>query len=61
MSADEAVPGGCTMTTVGASCQIHLQLKGLVDVAREVGLAVLHACVKCVCVDVAREVGKVAR
>jgi valyl-tRNA synthetase len=36
LSADEAVPGGCTMTTVGASCQVHLQLKGLVDIAREV-------------------------
>ena len=34
------------MTTVGASCQIHLQLKGLVDVAREVG----GACgVTCMC------------
>ena len=44
MTADEVVPGGCTMTTVGASCQIHLQLKGLVDVAREVG-EVVQACV----------------
>ena len=36
MLATEAVPGGCTMTTVGASCEIHLMLRGLVDVPREV-------------------------
>ena len=33
---EEVVPGGCTMTTVGSSCQIHLQLRGLVDIVREV-------------------------
>jgi valyl-tRNA synthetase len=36
VGAEGSVPGGCTMTTVGASCQVHLQLKGLVDIAREV-------------------------
>ena len=39
LSASDVVPGGCTMTTVGASCQIHLQLKGLVDITREVTIA----------------------
>ena len=32
----EAVPGGCTMATVGASCEVHLMLHGLVDVEKEV-------------------------
>ena len=32
----EPVPGGCTMTTVGASCEVHLMLRGLVDVGKEV-------------------------
>ena len=36
MGGEESVPGGCTMTTVGASAQVHLQLKGLVDVDKEV-------------------------
>ncbi len=30
------IPGGCTMTTVGASCEVHLMLRGMVDVAKEV-------------------------
>ena len=32
----DPVPGGCTMTTVGASCEVHLMLRGLVDVAKEI-------------------------
>lgn len=32
----EAVPGGCTVATVGASCEVHLVLRGLVDVGKEV-------------------------
>ena len=30
------VPSGCTMATVGHQCEVHLQLKGLVDVSKEV-------------------------
>jgi len=33
----DLVPEGCTMTTVGASCEVHLMLRGLVDVPKEVG------------------------
>lgn len=36
MLTSEAVPEGCTMTTVGSSCEIHLMLRGLIDVPREV-------------------------
>lgn len=33
----ETVPGGCTMTTVGASCEVHLMLRGMVpDVDQEI-------------------------
>ena len=32
---DEAPPGGCTMATVGHSCEVHLLVKGLIDVAKE--------------------------
>ena len=32
----EPAPDGCTMTTVGAGCEVHLMLRGLVDVPREV-------------------------
>ena len=31
-----SVPEGCTMATVGASCEVHLMLKGMVDVEKEV-------------------------
>ena len=39
MGGEGRVPGGCTMTTVGASVQVHLQLKGLVDFDKEVSLS----------------------
>ena len=32
----DPVPEGCTMTTVGASCEVHLMLRGLVDVGKEI-------------------------
>ncbi len=32
----EPVPDGCTMATVGASCEVHLMLRGMVDVGKEV-------------------------
>ena len=28
-------PGGCTMATVGHSCEVHLLVRGLVDVEKE--------------------------
>ena len=37
MLTSDLVPEGCTMTTVGASCEVHLMLRGLVDVPKEVG------------------------
>ena len=36
MLTSEPVPGGCTMTTVGASCEVHLMLRGLVDAEKEI-------------------------
>ena len=33
---DGAVPTGCTMVTVGHSCEVHLLLKGLVDPHKEI-------------------------
>ncbi len=33
----DPVPAGCTMSTIGASCEVHLMLRGLVDVPKEVG------------------------
>lgn len=32
----EPVPTGCTMTTVGATCEVHLMLRGMVDADKEV-------------------------
>ena len=33
----DPVPGGCTMTTVGASCEVHMMLRGMVqDVDKEI-------------------------
>ena len=32
----DPVPEGCTMTTVGASCEVHLMLRGMVDVGKEI-------------------------
>ena len=32
----EPVPAGCTMTTVGATCEVHLMLRGMVDADKEV-------------------------
>lgn len=29
-------PSGCTMATVGSNCEVHLLLKGMVDVGKEV-------------------------
>ena len=37
MLTSDLVPEGCTMTTVGASCEVHLMLRGLVDIPKEVG------------------------
>ena len=37
MLISDLVPEGCTMTMVGASCEVHLMLRGLVDVPKEVG------------------------
>ena len=31
-----AVPTGCTMVTVGHSCEVHLLIKGLVDAHKEI-------------------------
>ena len=36
LQADASPPGGCTMTTIGSSCEVYMQLKGLVDIAKEV-------------------------
>ena len=36
MLTSEPIPGGCTMATVGASCEVHLMLHGMVDVGKEV-------------------------
>ncbi len=32
----DPAPSGCTMATVGSNCEIHLLLKGMVDIAKEV-------------------------
>ena len=32
----EPVPSGCTMSTVGATCEVHLMLRGMVDADKEV-------------------------
>lgn len=32
----EPVPSGCTMSTVGATCEVHLMLRGMVDAEKEV-------------------------
>ena len=32
----DPAPSGCTMATVGHSCEVHLLLRGLVDVEKEV-------------------------
>ena len=29
-------PKGCTMTTVGSQCEVHMQLQGLVDATKEI-------------------------
>ena len=33
---DATPPAGCTMTTIGSSCEVYMQLKGLVDIPKEV-------------------------
>ena len=33
---DASPPDGCTMTTIGSSCAVYMQLKGLVDIPKEV-------------------------
>ncbi len=32
----DPAPNGCTMATVGSSCEAHLLLRGMVDVGKEV-------------------------
>ena len=32
----EPVLSGCTMSTVGATCEVHLMLRGMVDAEKEV-------------------------
>ncbi len=36
MVTSEPIPEGCTMATVGANCEVHLMLRGMVDVEKEI-------------------------
>ncbi len=36
MVTSEPIPEGCTMATVGAHCEVHLMLRGMVDVEKEI-------------------------
>ena len=36
MVGSELAPSGCTVTTVGATCEVHLMLWGMVDTEKEI-------------------------